>query len=173
MMNNNRLIKVFAFSLSLTFAFFLAGCKNSPKQKEVTGLQPTMELDKRDTASVVEISDKFMTLLQNKEYDQAIDMLWFLKNGHKLVKLPEDIAKQQRVGLEMLPVLRYKLTSVIFYSEDDSQVRYDFEFFEREEGDTRPNTTSIFLKPVRRDGQWYLTLYDTQTHEGEESKIKN
>ena len=159
-------------SLSVLVISFIIGCTHKEKAPKDTEIKE-MVLSANDTTSVCEISDQFMTLLQNKKYDEAVDMLYFLKGGYDLVKLSEEDQATQKNALMLLPVLRYKLTSITFVSEEDSQVRYDFEFFEKEEGDDRPNTTALFLKPVRRDGRWYLTLYDTQTHEGKPSEIRN
>ena len=38
-----------------------------------------------------------------------------------------------------------------------------FLFFEKQKDDPRPNTAQFFLKPVRIDGRWYLTMADTMT----------
>lgn len=168
-LNRHTILIVF---LSLLMLSFIVGCSHkekAPKDAEIK----EMVLSANDTTSVCELSDQFMTLLQNKKYDEAVDMLYFLKGGYDLVKLSDEDQATQKNALMLLPVLRYKLTSITFVSEEDSQVRYDFEFFEKEEGDDRPNTTALFLKPVRRDGRWYLTLYDTQTHEGKPSEIRN
>ena len=71
------------------------------------------------------------------------------------------------------PVLRYTIDSIIFNTETDSQVKYTIEFFEKQPGDTRPNTTSFFIKPMRVKGKWYLTMFDSNTYNGGETRIKN
>ena len=70
-------------------------------------------------------------------------------------------------------MLNYKIESIIFNTETDSQVKYTVEFFEKKPGDPRPNTTSFFIKPMRVKGQWYLTMYDSNTNNGGQSGIKN
>jgi hypothetical protein len=52
-------------------------------------------------------------------------------------------------------------------------VRYTVTLFEKAEDDPVSNKISFFIKPVRRDGQWYLTLADSQTDSTHGSEIKN
>ena len=57
----------------------------------------------------------------------------------------------------------------------------DITLFEKEENDPRPNKISFYFRPVRFEGQWYLTVKDNITdinnennfqHEGIESETE-
>ena len=45
-----------------------------------------------------------------------------------------------------------------------SHLIYPSAEFEKDENDNRPNKISFFIKPVRRDGKWYLTMGDTMVN---------
>ena len=87
--------------------------------------------------------------------------------------LPDSLAKKQRFVFKRFPVLSYKIDAVTFMSETDSQVKYTIEFFKKEPGDPRPNTTTFFIKPMRVDFKWYLTMFDSNTYNGGMTRIKN
>ena len=49
-------------------------------------------------------------------------------------------------------------------------MKYEIQFTNAEEGKPAA-VTNLFLKPMRVNGEWFLTTYDSQT--GRPSKIKN
>ena len=69
--------------------------------------------------------------------------------------------------------LNYTIDEVRFHKETDCQVRYSVELFEKAADDPVSNKVSFFIKPVRRDGQWYLTLADTESDSTHGSEIEN
>ena len=131
-----------------------------------------MELNSKDTSTVRSQCDAFMQLLKDKKYDEALSNLYYIDSLKHLIPLPEDLQKNFINVLNTFPVLEYHFNSIIFNEEMDNQVKYTIEFFEKEEGDDRPNTTSMFFRPVRVNGDWYLTVYDTASNRAPASKIK-
>jgi hypothetical protein len=47
------------------------------------------------------------------------------------------------------------------YSDRDNQLRIALKIVESGNLETGEGTTNMFLNPVQKDGQWYLTLLDT------------
>ena len=47
------------------------------------------------------------------------------------------------------------------YSDRDNQLRIALKIVESGNFETGEGTTNLFLNPVQKDGQWYLTLLDT------------
>lgn len=131
-----------------------------------------MDVDGSDTAAVYNLTNEFLGYLQNKDLDAAIGMLRYLKDGEEIVSLPEGLEKTERLVLGNFMGLKYKIDEVRFHKETDCQVRYTATLFETDDPAT-PNKVSFFIKPVRRDGQWYLTLADSQTDSTHGSEIKN
>ena len=134
---------------------------------------PKMTVDKSDSSAVLQLANQYMDLLKNKKVDEAIGMLYYLDSNDSIVPLPENLVERQKTILKTFPVLSYEFNGLIFNKETDTQVKYTIEFFEKEPGDNRPNTTAMFLKPVRQDGQWYLTVADSNSANGVPSEIKN
>lgn len=159
--------------LALVLAVCLAGCSGKEKKTEDHSRRPMMTLEQRDTAQVFELTKSFLESLKANDIDKAVSMLYFLDADRQVVPLPDSLVELQKVVFRTFPVLNYKIESIIFNTETDSQVKYTVEFFEKKPGDPRPNTTSFFIKPMRVKGQWYLTMYDSNTNNGGQSGIKN
>lgn len=132
-----------------------------------------MTLEQRDTAHVFELTKSFLESLKANDIDKAVSMLYFLDADRQVVPLPDSLVERQKSVFRMFPVLSYKIESIIFNTETDSQVKYTVEFFKKQPGDTRPNTTSFFIKPMRVKGQWFLTMFDSNTNNGGQSGIRN
>lgn len=170
-MNYKRII-VFSSILLLTMSF--SSCKKDKNKEDMEyTLQPKMYLQKHDTTEVMNLTTHFLDKLKNNKIDEAVSMLYYLDKKHRVIKLPDTLALRQKQVFKMFPVLSYKITGITFDKETDSQVKYTIEFFKKQHGDNRPNTISFFIKPMRVNNVWYLTMYDSNTNNGGESEIKN
>ena len=157
--------------MALLGCFLLAGCnsgKKDDKRKEYIPLK--MDVSKKDTVAVNQLSEKFVTLLQKEDYEAALNMLYFLNKEGEVVPLPAELRAQQLTMFKTFPVISYTNKGIIFNTEKDSQVKYEIQFTNAEEGKPAA-VTNLFLKPMRVNGEWFLTTYDSQT--GRPSKIKN
>ncbi len=157
--------------MALLGCFLLAGCnsgKKDDKRKEYIPLK--MDVSKKDTVAVNQLSEKFVKLLQKEDYEAALNMLYFLNKEGEVVPLPAELRAQQLTMFKTFPVISYTNKGIIFNTEKDSQVKYEIQFTNAEEGKPAA-VTNLFLKPMRVNGEWFLTTYDSQT--GRPSKIKN
>ena len=157
-----------------------SSCKQDQKRKtneevlkEVLADGTQMELGSNDTTVVFELTEKYLECLRDKDLDGAIAMLHYLRNGNEIVSLPEVVEKRQRMVLGAFLGLNYTIDELRFHKETDCQVRYSVELFEKAADDPVSNKVSFFIKPVRRDGQWYLTLADTESDSTHGSEIVN
>ena len=89
-------------------------------------------------------------------------MLSFL-DGDSIISLPKDLARRQARTLMNVQGVRYTVERVVFDQEKDNIVKINIVLFEKKADDPRPNTTALYLKPIRRDGKWYLTTVDNMT----------
>lgn len=163
-------------SLFFVLSLLVTGCSDKSKKKESAADEiqgPVMTLQRSDTTEVFNLSKSFLERLKANDIDQAVSMLYYLTPDKQVIPLPDSLVTRQKAIFKRFPCLSYKIDSIIFYSETDSQVKYTIEFFKKQPGDTRPNTTSFYIKPMRIQGQWYLTMFDSNTFNGGETKIKN
>ncbi len=157
--------------LALMGCLLIAGCnsgKKEDKRKEYIPLK--MDVSSKDTVAVTQLSDKFMKLLQKEDYEGALNMLYLLNKEGEVVPLTAEQRQQQLGIFKVFPVIDYTNKGIIFNSEKDSQVKFEIQFTPSEE-DKPGATTNFFLKPMRVNGEWFLTTYDSQT--GLPSQIKN
>ncbi len=88
--------------------------------------------------------------------------------------LEESLAKRQRQVLQVVSgCSKYELENLFFYKEKDSEVRIKVTLFEKEADDPAPNVMKIRIQPIRRDGKWYLTLYDSEHDTNHGTEIHN
>ena len=151
------------FAALLTFS----SCKKDHKVRSYAEIvadskpEVAMQLSSNDTIEVHSLVDHFIQYLSNKDVDAAVDMLYVLNND-SVVSLPAKMANTQKLLFKRFQGVKYDVDHLIFYSETDTEVKYTVTLFEKQgENDNRPNKISFFLKPVRRDGKWYLTMGDT------------
>ena len=149
-------------------AFALSGChgekkKSITEQEEEYFQKPTMTLTQADTTEVLSQVERYLSLLQDKNYDDALGMLYFL-NKDSIQALPDFMVEDYKEIYPRYHGIRYEIDRMTFLNEKDNEVVYTVTFFDLKPGDkVLPNKKSFTLKPVRRAGKWYLTLADTQT----------
>lgn len=160
--------------LSIVFIALLSlcvvvGCKDTKRVKpkdEVNKnlIQPEMTLRSNDTVQVRRLVRQFFDRLEQKDIDGALAMLHYYKDGAP-GDLPSDIEAKERMVYGMfLGMPKYDIDHMIFFREDDSEVKFTVTMFDKvDPKDPRPNKASFLIRPVRYNGQWYLTLADTQT----------
>lgn len=169
-----KIVKILAVTLIVINAVGIVSCSNKEQKKQIQDtIQPLMYLSKEDTTTVWNLTTEFLENLKSEKIDEALDMLYYMDSGKKVVKLPEAMKERQKKVFQIFPVLSYNIDSIIFYSEKDSQVQYTIEFFKKAPGDNSPNTTSFFIKPMRVNGTWYLTMADSNSDNSGGSQIKN
>ena len=150
---------------------------NSCSKNDNEGLRP-VELEtpeytftKEDTSAVIDLVNQFVERLKQKDIKNATEMLWFLdKDSIKEPTTPNRI-RQARVLSYIAGCYDYKLDRIVFNSDIDNEAKVDIILFELAPGETAPNKTSFYFRPVRFEGKWYLTTKDniTDTH----SELRN
>lgn len=168
-----RLLRYVCAALLVSLSVISCKDKATTDTDAVKKEKTSMLLNKRDTTQVLDLTKTFLEHLKAERIDSAMAMLYYLDKDGKVVPLPDSLAKKQRFVFKRFPVLSYKIDAVTFMSETDSQVKYTIEFFKKEPGDPRPNTTTFFIKPMRVDFKWYLTMFDSNTYNGGMTRIKN
>lgn len=163
-MKKNSYILLLAALLSFAFC----GCQGD-KKKTVSEMEdeyfqkPQMSLSQSDTTEVMAQVERYMSLLQEENYDDALAMLYFL-NKDSIQMLPAYMVEQFKEVYPRYHGIKYEIDELIFLNEKDCEAKYTVTLFENKPGDpVRPNKMSFYLKPVRRDGKWYLTMADTMS----------
>jgi hypothetical protein len=139
----------------------LASCGKKEKSfkelKETYLPKPEMTLTASDTANVKALVEHYMKLVEDREIDDAIGMLYYLDKDSVKPLRPEQ-AKNQRFILSHVKGVEYKLDHLVFRTEKDCEAHFTIKLFEPKPGNTRPNKVSMTLNPVRMDNKWYLTV---------------
>lgn len=150
-----------SISLMVLLSICLSSCHDKSKVK--TGefvdrhLDTTMVRTPADTLSLLTMCTDYLNLLQKDSVEAALDMLYTYEDG-EVQPINDEVRNKLRTNHQRFPVVKYKLESMHLYGEDDSEFVYMIEFFEKPEGDPRPNSIREALSPVRVNGQWYLTV---------------
>ena len=163
--------------IALLAAVLLVGCKGEKKQQKAdiseNIIKPEMILRQQDTTQVRRLTKQFLDCLQKKDLDGALAMLRFYENDTIKLLPPSVYAKERMIYGMFLGMPSYDIDHMIFFRENDSEVKFTVTMFERtDEKDKRPNKASFLIRPVRKGGEWYLTLADTRTDQVK-SEIKH
>lgn len=148
---NNMNKNYFALLFCVFVAIVMSAC-SSKNDKIVYHIYSSA-----DTIKVNEMVNGYMTDLQSKDYESAINRLKVLQ-GPKVIDLTEEQRSELISYYKQMPVLRYKLADMLWNDRDLINFKYNVEFFDVPEGENMPNTYKINLVPVRINDVWYLTL---------------
>ncbi len=148
---------------ALVGVLFLVACKDGNKQPAaIPGLGPAMEVSAYDTTTVMQMTAEYLDLVKAGDIDAAMTRLYILDENDQVRPLPDDQKQQCRFSLEAFKVYQYKITGFIFYKETDSEVKYALTVQDPATNEN-PAVINGLIRPVRRDGRWYITLANTQT----------
>ena len=166
--------------LSIVFialmAVLLIGCKGEQRKKKSDFnpnlIKPEMVLSSEDTVAVRRLTKQYLNLLENRDLDGAISMLRYYEHD-SIAPLPPQLEAKERMVLGMFLGMKADIDHIIFFRDNDSEVKYTITMFERTDpNDKRPNKASFLIRPVRYLDKWYLTLADKQTDKVK-SRIKH
>lgn len=156
-------IVLFIFGLA---ALMFASCgqkeKNVKQLEQQYLVQPVDSFSGKDTSEVMYLVNSFIDKLNQKDIKSAVSMLSYL-DGNDIVPLPAELVKRQCNALANAQGVKYTVDRLVFNEEKDNIVKVNILLFEKKPGDTRPNSISLYLKPIRRDNRWYLTTVDNIT----------
>ena len=112
---------------------FLFSC--GEKKKQLTPKEEfLMGLTAEDTVQVLTISRSCMDTLKAGNIDEALKMLFILRDG-KAIPLPAEKEQQLRKKFKYFPVVDYKLDYYSFSSTDNNDVKFQIEFFKHTSSD--------------------------------------
>lgn len=175
-MKKSLLLVTFSVSLLLSGC---NGCSNKTEQGSVKDLMdtytpaPEMNTNGADTTEVMRQVQSFIAHLKNRNVDGAMEMLYYLKQD-SIKPLPAELEQKERTVLGIVQgAEKYDIENLTFLKEKDSEVRIMVTLFNKPEKDPAPNKMGMILKPVRRNGKWYLTLADTESDSNHGTEIKN
>ena len=151
-------MKKIAFSL-LTAILLLAACKGEQKPTQQAlnpDGTPVMTLSANDTATVQRLTNDYLQLLVDGKTEEAVNHLYVLDNGTPK-PLTADQKREYATALDNFAYQGYRITSYAFHTEADTEVEYDL-YLDNPASASHPRTFKGLIRPVRRNGAWYITL---------------
>lgn len=155
--------KLFYLCLVFALGFFSWSCNNKKSQTEEPVEQDpyyssSMNRTAADTAAIVELTTQYLDLLKENKIDEALNMLHEV-DSVGLEPLSTERKDMLARNLKRFPVLSYTIEEYRLYTDDNTEVRYVYEFMPKPEGaDNMPNTMKGLIGLLRVDGTWYLTV---------------
>lgn len=166
-------IKLLFSFLVLSLVYALTSCNSCSNNKEDKKIEeqrqsmlvkPEMNVTSDDSAQVLDLVKEYFNLVQNKKYDEAMNMIYYLGKDNKIQTPPKALYDKERAAIAEFPVYGYSIEFIKFYKETDSEVKYSIYFQDPKKVD-KPATMSGMLRPVRRDSKWYLTMADAASEQ--------
>ena len=135
--------------------------KNNPEDKIFIPKDPRTDIQMtrthEDTIIVMDLANKFLTTLKEKDIEGALDQLNEI-DSTGVHPLSNQRRAQLRGALGALPVEEYTIDQIVLFSDNDSEVRYTTQMFKDSIGNQMPGRTKGSLHPHRIDNKWYLTI---------------
>ena len=162
--------KLIYLCLIIAVGFAVSSCKDKKEvKKQVNPIEEnpqydnTMERSAADTTALVQMATQYLDLLKENKIDEAMAMLHDVDTTG-VQPLSEAHRKSVINNLKKFPVLSYQLEEFRLYSDDQTEMRYVYEFMPKPEGSPDlPNTMKGLIGFFRVDGQWYMTIPDLTT----------
>ena len=158
-------MKRIALFLTVSAVLLLAAsCSNNKKQKPAAPTKPVYTISKEDTAEIMSQVEEFMGRLEKKDIRGAVEMLSFLSAGDSIKPLNPLYQRRQAMSLVNVQGVRYDLNHLTLRSNTNNEVKIDITLFDKVPDDPKPNMTGFYLRPVKFEGKWYLTVWDNITN---------
>lgn len=151
--------KKYLVLIAALVAVLLSGCEGEKKKTvkfEDSRNQPQMQLSSNDSTTVRELTNDFLELVKNGQIDEAVSHLYVL-DGENVYPMPEDQKEECRYSLGAFDIKGYGIKKLTFFKETDSEVEYAL-YLDQPSVDRKPRAINGLIRPVRRDGVWYITL---------------
>lgn len=155
--------KLFYLCIIVAVGFSFVSCMNkSPKNEEAEEQDPyyssSMNRSAADTAAIMQLATQYLDLLKENKIDEAVNMLYEVDSVE--LKPLSDAYKNNVINrLKQYPVLSYTIEELRLYTDDDTELRYVYEFMPKPEGaDNLPNTMKGLIGFFRLGETWYMTI---------------
>ena len=164
-------MKHLIFVFVLAALFNLLSCQSVDKKQAVVDLSEEQFNDfvsglvREDTLAVENLVDKFMTCVKNKQYEQAVSMLYKLDPEdawNEPLQLSNEEMSNVVCMLKQIPVLSYRINNIKFKTALMNEVKCTIVM--READGTVPEAANKwYFKPVNYLGGWRLCLMDSNS----------
>lgn len=145
-------ILVFLF---LFVSLFFVSCKTDKKNGANFEDIVVPEFCKADTTEVLNLVNKYLSHLKNKEFDEAFQMLYHISND-QVYNLTDSERKGIQQQYKLFPVYDYKILNCEFNNIHDTKVTYTIRFSNDTLNTSMPSTIKMCLQPQRINAVWYL-----------------
>lgn len=133
---------------------FAISCYNN--KQETVKTENTPVFCKKDTVEVTRLTTEYLEHLKNNEFDQAMQMLHYVRND-SVMELSDTEKGKLRKQYQTLPVLSYSLIGMKMNDPNTTEVIYSIEIFKKITGQENvPNTMNLRLNPQKVGDVWYL-----------------
>lgn len=141
--------------LIIVISLYSCGGNTSRQKSDANDTIPTFCAG--DTADVIRITTEYLEHLKNKEFDEAMRMLYHIEGDHAYALTDQEKVELQK-QYQLFPVLSYQINGYTFTNPHHTEINYTITFFEKSEDSTIPNTMAFSLKPQRINAVWCLSI---------------
>lgn len=122
---------------------------------------PHLDFSAEDSSAVRSLAKEYLAYFDAKDYDSAASMLHKVQND-SVVELTGAEREQFLKTMRKLPNYGTKLKGFNLYTETSNRLLYLLQVTSGGSLEDEAGIMRFYLNPVRRNGQWYLTLFDPE-----------
>jgi len=150
-------MKLKHYILFATALCAISSCHDSPKQVQPSDNGQQMELSANDTATVQKIVNEYLQLVVDDRADEAVSLLYVLNDDGQVSPISESQREGALQAFTAFDIKGYAIKTFAFHSETDTEVKYAL-YLKDPLTTSNPPCINGLIKPVRRNGTWYITL---------------
>ena len=159
-----KMKRIALFLAVVSILLTVASCGGKKQNATATSSKPVYTFTKEDTTEIMSQVNQFVSYLEEKNIRGAVEMLNFQSEGDSIKPLNPMFQRRQAVSLMNVLGVRYDLNHLILRSNTNNELKIDITLFEKPAGDPKPNKTGFYLRPVKFENKWYLTVWDNITN---------
>lgn len=153
--------------ISLFICLFVIFAACSKKEEQPTGKWPisaseqfTSTLTKTDTLFLKETCTQCMEFFKTNQNDLALDKLYqWNEDETALIPLSDECKRKLNKNFTLFPVENYEMNGFSFNLPEDNTFSFDIIFTAiGSDGSPKEGRTKFAFCPVKKDGNWFLTV---------------
>lgn len=159
---------IFIFLLTLVLA---VSCKNKKQSDSINDyIRPaSVDFTKQDTAEIMNQLNTYVADVKAKDYSNAVKNLYILK-GDSILPLTDAQMQNAMQVYKEFNIYDVAVNAFTLKGESENMVKVALQIVKNGNISEGQGVTYIKLRPVKKDGKWYLTFMDNESMRAYEEK---
>lgn len=161
----------YLFLLLLSVAF-VTSCKNKKQESSIdTYIRPaSIEFTKEDTTAIMSQLDNYVAAIKAKDYSSAVANLYVLQGRDSVLPLTQNQKQHAMEVYTHFNIYDCGVDAFMLKGETENMVKVALQIVKDGDMQKGIGVTYVKLRPVKHNGNWFLTIMDNDQLRIEEER---